>query len=104
MKDLRDKGYVTSTPRGREALYEITEPLMRICVEVKENQSHEPLALLVDFIRAWYDQSDLSERLEDKTLSAYGAALSVSSIEKDYFGNFGKGPKEHHQKLQRDNI
>ena len=83
LKDLREKSYVTSTPRGREALYEITEPLMRICVEVKENQSHEPLALLVDFIRAWYDQSDLSKCLEDEDLSAVARPYLVAALKKN---------------------
>jgi tetratricopeptide (TPR) repeat protein/DNA-binding transcriptional ArsR family regulator len=64
LKDLRDKGYVQSSQRGRESLYEIAEPLMRICVEVKENQSSEPMRLLVDFLRVWYDAPDLSFKLQ----------------------------------------
>ena len=63
LKDLRQKGYVQSAQRGRESLYEIAEPMMRICVEVKENQSHEPLQLLVDFLRVWYDGRELGARL-----------------------------------------
>lgn len=63
LKDLRAKGYVQSAQRGRESLYEIAEPLMRICVEIKENQSPGPLRLLVDFLRVWYDGIQLDERL-----------------------------------------
>jgi len=63
LKDLRAKGYVQSAQRGRESLYEIAEPLMRICVEIKENQSPGPLRLLVDFLRVWYDGEQLDERL-----------------------------------------
>ncbi len=63
LQDLREKGYVEANQRGRESLYEISEPLMRICVEVKENQDHQPLRLLVDFLRVWYDNSDLDQRL-----------------------------------------
>ncbi|QSA99653.1 tetratricopeptide repeat protein [Methylomonas sp. EFPC1] len=63
LKDLRAKGYVQSAQRGRESLYEIAEPLMRICVEIKENQSPGPLRLLVDFLRVWYDGAQLDERL-----------------------------------------
>jgi tetratricopeptide (TPR) repeat protein/DNA-binding transcriptional ArsR family regulator len=63
LQDLRNKGYVTANQRGRESLYEISEPLMRICVEVKENSTHEPLRLLVDFLRVWYDDKDLDDRL-----------------------------------------
>ncbi|WGS88023.1 ArsR family transcriptional regulator [Methylomonas sp. UP202] len=63
LKDLRAKGYVQSAQRGRESLYEIAEPLMRICVEIKENQSPGPLRLLVDFLRIWYDGVQLDDHL-----------------------------------------
>jgi tetratricopeptide (TPR) repeat protein len=58
LKGLREKGYVQSQPRGRESLYELTEPLMRICVEVKENW-REPIRLIVDFLRIWYTPEQL---------------------------------------------
>jgi len=64
LKDLRDKGYVLSTQRGRESLYEISEPLMRICVEAKENQVNAPLRILVDFLRIWYDKQEIFDRLK----------------------------------------
>jgi tetratricopeptide (TPR) repeat protein len=67
LKDLRDKGYVRAGQRGRESLYEIAEPLMRICVEAKENQNHAPLRILVDFLRVWYDREELNHRLEKCT-------------------------------------
>lgn len=63
LQDLRGKGYVESSQRGRESLYEVSEPLMRICVEVKDNQDHQPLRLLVDFLRVWYDHDDLKQWL-----------------------------------------
>jgi tetratricopeptide (TPR) repeat protein/DNA-binding transcriptional ArsR family regulator len=63
LQNLREKGYVESNQRGREFLYEISEPLMRICVEVKENQNTQPLRLLVDFLRVWYDDAELQRRL-----------------------------------------
>lgn len=63
LQSLREKGYVESNQRGREFLYEISEPLMRICVEVKENQNTQPLRLLVDFLRVWYDDLELKRRL-----------------------------------------
>lgn len=63
LQELREKGYVEANARGREMLYEISEPLMRICVEVKDNSIPRPLRLLVDFLRAWYDESELTHRL-----------------------------------------
>lgn len=64
LQSLREKGYVESNQRGRESLYEISEPLMRICVEVKENQNPRPLSLLVDFLRVWYNEPEIEQRLE----------------------------------------
>ncbi|MGY6277026.1 ArsR family transcriptional regulator [Methylomonas sp. MgM2] len=75
LKDLREKGYVQSAQRGRESLYEIAEPLMRICVEIKENQAPGPLRLLVDFLRVWYDGVQLDERL---------SACTEDSLARDY--------------------
>ncbi len=63
LKELKNKGYVKSHKRSRESLYELTEPLMRICVEVKENKNHQPIAMLVDFIRIWYDRDTIREKL-----------------------------------------
>lgn len=63
LQDLREIGYVESSQRGRESLYEISDPLMRLCVEVKEHQNNQPLRLLVDFLRVWYDDRELKQRL-----------------------------------------
>jgi tetratricopeptide (TPR) repeat protein len=63
LQELREKGYVEANQRGRESLYEVSEPLMRICVEVKENQSQKPIRLLVDFLRVWYEENELKLRL-----------------------------------------
>ena len=61
LKILRDLGYVQGHRRGRETLYELCEPLMRLIVEVKENHRREPLRLLIDFLRAWYDRPQLED-------------------------------------------
>jgi tetratricopeptide (TPR) repeat protein len=83
LQDLREKGYVEANQRGRESLYEISEPLMRICVEVKDNQRLQPLRLLVDFLRVWYDDQDLKLRLD--TLKPASASFSYlqSAIQKN---------------------
>jgi len=82
LKELKDKGYVKSHKRGRESLYEMTEPLMRICVEVKDNQSNKPIAILVEFIRAWYDGRDLQDRLGKKELSKLSKQYLSAAFEK----------------------
>ncbi len=86
LQDLREKGYVESSQRGRESLYEISEPLMRICVEVKENLSTQPLRLLVDFLRVWYDDEELEGKLglcrqESPSRPYLAAALERNSAE-----------------------
>jgi tetratricopeptide (TPR) repeat protein len=63
LKDLREKGYVTSDAIGRESFYELREPLMRFCLEVKK-QRGEPIRLFVDFLRLWYTPTELQQRLE----------------------------------------
>ena len=64
LKTLRDLRVVRSKERGRESLYELTEPLMRLSLQVKQTHDHQPLNLIVDFLRVWYDRSDL-ERTRD---------------------------------------
>ncbi|MGR3278679.1 tetratricopeptide repeat protein, partial [Acaryochloris marina NIES-2412] len=58
LKDLRDKGYVLADSIGRQSFYELREPLMRICLSVKETRG-EPIRLFVDFLKAWYPRSEL---------------------------------------------
>ncbi len=83
LQDLREKGYVEASQRGREALYEITEPLMRICVEVKDNQSHQPLRLLVDFLRVWYEDLELNRRLGNIESATVSRAYLESAIQRN---------------------
>ena len=62
LKDLLIKGYVGKNVEGRESFYELQEPLMRICLEVKK-QRGEPIKLFVDFLRIWYTNRELNSRL-----------------------------------------
>ena len=63
LRALREMGYVRSIPVGRESRYELREPLMRMCVEVKKHRG-QPVRLFVDFLRFWYTQAELEQRLE----------------------------------------
>jgi tetratricopeptide (TPR) repeat protein len=63
LKQLREYAYVDSRQFGRESLYELREPLMRLTVEVKKNRG-EPVRLLVDFLRLWYSPEEIESRLE----------------------------------------
>lgn len=64
LQELRKLGYVSSRSRGRESLYELAEPLMRLSYQVKEARGRSPLRLLVDFLRVWYDQQELLQRMQ----------------------------------------
>ena len=63
LKDLRAKDYVTAESLGRASFYELQEPLMRICLEVKK-QRGEPIKLFIDFLRIWYTEEELKQRLK----------------------------------------
>jgi DNA polymerase III delta prime subunit len=81
LKTLKDLGYVRSFPRGRESLYELAEPLMRLSLQVKDTRDRQPLSLLVDFLRVWYDREELRKRLSGSPIDSvdsryFKAALS----------------------------
>jgi tetratricopeptide (TPR) repeat protein len=59
---LEEMAYVRKTPVGRESLYELREPLLRMVIEVKRGHN-EPVRLIVDFLRRWYDRRERQERL-----------------------------------------
>ncbi len=61
--ELRQKGYVRSEKRGKESYYDMAEPLMRLCMEVK-NQRGEPLRLVAGFLRVWYSDEELWDELD----------------------------------------
>ena len=63
LQKLQQMGYVHSTTVGRESLYELREPLMRMGVEVKKHRG-QPIRLFVEFLRYWYTPGELEARLE----------------------------------------
>lgn len=72
LKQLREKGYLVARSRGKESMYELAEPLMRLSFQVKEMNNRQPLALIVDFVRVWYDRQDIERRLEGILPGAWG--------------------------------
>lgn len=58
---LRELGYLSQAGAlGRENYYELREPLMRLCLDVKEQQGRS-VELFVQFLRVWYSQPELDE-------------------------------------------
>ncbi|HRI68332.1 MAG TPA: tetratricopeptide repeat protein, partial [Polyangium sp.] len=61
--ELSKSHFVLSNKAGRETFYELAEPLMRICVDVKDNRT-EHLKLFVEFLRQWFSVRELQTKLE----------------------------------------
>ena len=59
--ELADAGFVTRTRTGRNTFCELSEPLMRICIEVKDNKTQH-FRLFVEFLRHWFTNSELEKR------------------------------------------
>lgn len=68
LKQLADRGYVRrarlpedlSVGDKRMSHWELREPLMRLCLDVKQARG-EPLRIVVEFLRAWYGPRLLDE-------------------------------------------
>lgn len=75
LKLLREWGYVRTNPVGRESYYELREPLMRLCVEVKKHRD-EPIRLVVELLRSWYTSDELRRRLDKLSREALGGPRS----------------------------
>jgi tetratricopeptide (TPR) repeat protein len=69
LKDLKEQGFVTSLQVGRFSRYEIREPLMRFCMEMKEARG-EPIRVLVEFVQTWYSTKEINKLLELASPSA----------------------------------
>jgi DNA-binding transcriptional ArsR family regulator len=62
---LKDLGYVVQVDSlGRSNYYELREPLMRLVLEVKEQQGRS-VDLFVQFLRAWYAETELDRTASD---------------------------------------
>lgn len=61
LRRLAERRFVQSTRVGRESFYELREPLLRICFEVKENMGY-PIRLFIDFLGKFYSVEELKRR------------------------------------------
>ena len=59
--ELVTAGFVRRMPVGRYTFCELSEPLMRICIEVKDNKARH-FRLFVEFLRHWFTTRDLERR------------------------------------------
>ena len=54
--------FVSRMPSGRNTYCELSEPLMRICIEVKDNRTRH-FRLFVEFLRHWFSNQELENRV-----------------------------------------
>ena len=59
--ELETAGFVSKARSGRNTFCEISEPLMRICIEVKDNKTRH-FRLFVEFLRHWFATRELERR------------------------------------------
>ena len=85
--ELVDRGWITPTQSAltarldrRRTYYELAEPLARISFQIKDARG-EPLRLIVEFLKHWFDPGDLRASIE--TVAAEYVALAVAGQEHD---------------------
>ncbi|MEZ5602389.1 MAG: hypothetical protein R3F36_16300 [Candidatus Competibacteraceae bacterium] len=72
---LKELGYVIQAAAlGRSNYYELREPLMRFCLEVKEQRGHT-VELFVQFLRVWYSATELARLAHAGVISLEQAHL-----------------------------
>ena len=59
--ELEAAGFVDRTRVGRNTYCELSEPLMRICFEVKDNKTQH-FRLFVEFLRYWFTNREVERR------------------------------------------
>ena len=59
--ELETAGFISRTRFGRNTYCELSEPLMRICIEVKDKKTQH-FRLFVEFLRHWFTNRELERR------------------------------------------
>jgi tetratricopeptide (TPR) repeat protein len=62
LSELARLRYVLREQHGRESWYELAEPLMRICIDVKDNRTRH-LRTFVELLRRWFSADEMRDRL-----------------------------------------
>ena len=60
LADLQHGAFVHRTKVGKESLYELNEPLLRLVLDIKEGRDW-PLPLIVAFLRRWHGLRELQQ-------------------------------------------
>jgi DNA-binding IclR family transcriptional regulator len=65
---------------NRAAYYELREPLMRLCMEVKESRG-EPIRLVVELLAAWFDRPVLDAQAGPRVVASYAREAFLHRLE-----------------------
>jgi tetratricopeptide (TPR) repeat protein len=91
--ELAKLNFVMSNKVGRESYYELSEPLMRICVDIKDNRT-DHFKLFVEFLRYWFTGRELQDKLE----ALKNVDSSTSHVDRLHFNaalqDFVSNPRE----------
>ena len=78
--ELQTAGFVSRLRSGRNTFCELSEPLMRICIEVKDNNTQH-FRLFVEFLRHWFTTRELERRHAAFQHDDHSAALDRVHVE-----------------------
>lgn len=78
--ELAAAGFVNRTRIGRNTYCELSEPLMRICIEVKDNRTQH-FRLFVELLRHWFTNRELDSRRVAFQHGDYGADVDRVHVE-----------------------
>ncbi len=77
--ELSKAGFITRNRIGRNTFCELSEPLMRICIEVKDSKTQH-FKLFVEFLRCWFTKSELKKRHADIDRDRHDAQLDLLHV------------------------
>jgi len=80
--DLAKNGCVISHKRGKQSYYEMAEPLMRLALEVKNNQG-KPLKMVASLLRTWFSDAELQKNAGKINGLSSGYRKAALSIDKE---------------------
>ena len=83
--ELDAAGFVGRTRTGRNTFCELSEPLMRICIEVKDNKTQH-FRLFVGFLRHWFVNRELENRRIEKEEQHLAAIVGILTSSLRSFG------------------
>jgi tetratricopeptide (TPR) repeat protein len=81
LSELTKKAYVVSHKRGKQSYYEMAEPLMRLALEVKNNQG-KPLKMVASLLRTWFSDNQLRTQAEKNNKQSSSHAMAALSMDK----------------------